>query len=179
MIEGLWLGTWARFILGQRLGPFVPTPPHVASRLLRLAGLNRGDVLVDLGCGDGRVVSAAVKAGAKKAVGYEIDSRLVEAARENVKALGAAAEIRQQDALTADLSDADVVVLYLSETGNGKLLPGLERSLAAGSRVVSFTFPVPGREPSQTAVVDGITLYLYDVALAPDGTVHLGARRDG
>ena len=58
-MQGLWLGTWAKFLLGWRLGPYVPTPPHVVASMLRLAELSPGDVLYDLGCGDGRVCVAA------------------------------------------------------------------------------------------------------------------------
>ena len=63
----LWLGTWAKFILGTRLGPYVPTPPHVVSRLLKLGSLRAGDVVYDLGCGDGRVLREAAKQGARYA----------------------------------------------------------------------------------------------------------------
>jgi len=58
---GLWLGTWAKFLLGWRLGPYVPTPPHVVSRMLRLARVETKDVVYDLGCGDGRVCIAAAR----------------------------------------------------------------------------------------------------------------------
>ena len=57
-MEGLWLGTWARFLVGNRLAPYVPTPKHVGSEMLKLARVGPKDYVVDLGCGDGRLLIA-------------------------------------------------------------------------------------------------------------------------
>ena len=167
--SGLWLGTWAKFLLGWRLGPYVPTPPHVVASMLRLAELSPGDILYDLGCGDGRVCVAACSpelGGTRRdvrAVGFELDPRLAAEARRYVEDvnLGGAVEIREEDALGADLGDATVVALYLSETGNRKLMPSLAK-LRAGARVVTFTFPLCDRmRPTKSKKVDGISLYMY------------------
>ena len=165
----MWLGTWAKFLLGWRLGPYVPTPPHVVASMLRLAELSPGDVLYDLGSGDGRVCVAAcspARGGTRRdvrAVGFELDPRLAAEARRYVEDvnLEGAVEIREEDALGADLGDATVVALYLSETGNRKLMPSLAK-LRAGARVVTFTFPLCDRmRPTKSKKVDGISLYMY------------------
>ena len=74
---------------------------------------------------------------------------------------GPTAEVRESDANEATLDDASVVTLYLSEPGNAKLLPLLERSLSPNARVASFSFVIPGRKHTASTRVDGIDLYLY------------------
>ena len=132
-----------------QLAPFDPTPQEVVDRMLRLAAVKAGDVLYDLGAGDGRVVIAAAKKFAVKAVGFEIDPGLVKLARENVRKQGVEhlVEIRQQDFLTADLSLPSVVTLYLSYDGNLTVRPRLMSQLKAGARVVSYTFDMAEWQP--------------------------------
>ena len=158
---GLHLMSWLRFMTGSRLAPFVPMPSHVARALLKLADVGHGDVLYDLGCGDGRVLKQALDMGAERAVGYELNAELAEAARRNTAQYGGRAEVRESDANEATLDDASVVTLYLSELGNAKLLPLLERSLSPNARVASFSFVIPGRKHTASTRVDGIDLYLY------------------
>ncbi len=125
-----------------QLAPFDPTPQEVVERMLVLARVKTGDVLYDLGAGDGRIVITAAKKYGVKAVGFEIDPGLVKLARENVRkqGVGHLVEIRQQDLLTADLSPASVVTLYLSYDGNVAIRPQLMNQLKPGARVVSYTF---------------------------------------
>lgn len=132
-----------------QLAPFDPTPQEVVDRMLRLAAVKPGDVLYDLGAGDGRVVIAAAKKFAIKAVGFEIDPGLVKLARENVRKQGVEhlVEIRQQDFLTADLSLPSVVTLYLSYDGNLTVRPRLMSQLKTGARVVSYTFDMAEWQP--------------------------------
>ena len=132
-----------------QLAPFDPTPQEVVDRMLRLAAVKPGDVLYDLGAGDGRVVIAAAKKFAVKAVGFEIDPGLVKLARENVRKQGVErlVEIRQQDFLTADLSLPSVVTLYLSYDGNQTVRPRLMSQLKSGARVVSYTFDMAEWQP--------------------------------
>ena len=172
---GLWLGTWAKFLLGWRLGPYVPTPPHVVSRMLRLARVETKDVVYDLGCGDGRVCIAAAREHGARAVGFELDAALASEARHNVfaegDALASRVEIREEDALAADVKSASVVVMYLSDGGNAKVLPGLA-PLAPGARVVTFTFPLCARmRPTRRTRVDGIDLFVYTKGAAADAWV--------
>lgn len=162
---GLWLGSWARFILGTRLAPFVPTPLPVCAAMLRLAEVGRDDVLADLGCGDGRLCVLGVREfGAARAVGYEYDSTLAAAARQSVRDAGLASrvEIHEGDAAKADLRDVSVVTLYLSTSGNRQLLPALA-SLPERARVISFHWPIEGIAPSSEATVAGGTkLFRFD-----------------
>lgn len=135
-----------------QLAPFDPTPQVVVERMLRLAALKAGDLLYDLGAGDGRVVIAAAKKFGIKAVGFEIDPGLVKLARENVRKQGVEhlVEIRQQDFLTADLSVPSVVTLYLSHDGNLTVRPRLMSQLKTGARVVSYTFDMAEWQPKIT-----------------------------
>ena len=133
----------------EQLAPFDPTPQEVVARMLQLANLKSSDVLYDLGAGDGRVVIAAAKKYGIRAVGYEIDPGLAKLARENARQAGVErlVEIREQDFLTADLSSASVVTLYLSYDGNLALRPQLMRQLKPGARIVSYTFDMGEWQP--------------------------------
>lgn len=129
--------------------PFDPTPQEVVERLLVFAGVKKGDTVYDLGSGDGRVVIAAAKKFGVRAVGFEIDPGLVKLARENVRKQGLQklVEIRQQDFMTADLSPASVVTLYLSSDGNPALRPALMHQLKPGARIVSYGFDMGDQAP--------------------------------
>jgi precorrin-6B methylase 2 len=153
-----------------QLAPFDPTPQEVVERMLALAGVKTGDVVYDLGAGDGRVVIAAAKKYGAKAVGFEIDPGLVKLARENVRKQGVdkLVEIRQQDFLTADLSPATVVALYLSYDGNLALRPQLMRQLKPGARIVSYTFNMADWQPKiveayRDAAGESHALYLWEI----------------
>ena len=159
----LWLGTWARFLLGRRLGPYVPTPPHVGARMLELAEVTSSDVVYDLGCGDGRLLIHAARQHGASGVGFELNAELVGMANDAVAAAGVSGlvSVRREDARKADFSPASVVCLYLSERGNRELLPRLQTLLLPSARVVSFSFGIAGITPSATALVDGIGLHLF------------------
>lgn len=153
-----------------QLAPFDPTPRDVIERMLMLAGVKQGDVIYDLGSGDGRILIAAAKKYRVRGVGFEIDPGLVKLARENARREGVEklVEIRQEDFLTADLSPATVVMLYLSEDGNLAVRPQLMRQLKAGARVVSYTFDMGDWQPkiAQTyrdAGGDSHQLYLWQM----------------
>lgn len=151
--------------------PYDPTPQGVVERMLMLAEVKKGDVLYDLGAGDGRIVIAAAKKYGIKAVGFEIDPGLVKLARENVRKQGLEklVEIRQQDFLNGDLSDASVVTLYLSYDGNQALRSHLTSQLKPGARVVSYTFdmgdwPAKITESYRDAAGDLHMIYLWQIA---------------
>ena len=125
--------------------------------MLALANVQRGDVVYDLGAGDGRVVIAAAKKYGVRAVGFEIDPGLAKLARENARQQGVEklVEIRQQDFLTADLSPATVVTLYLSYDGNLALRPRLVnqlRPVPASSQIPSIWEIGSRRSPKRTAI---------------------------
>jgi SAM-dependent methyltransferase len=146
----------------KKIVPFVPSPQEVVDKMIDLAGVKQGDVVYDLGSGDGRIVTAAAKKGAK-AVGFEIDGDLVKQSRENIRAAGVqdSAEIRQQDILTVDLSPASVVTMYLLPDVNLKLKPNLLSQLKPGSRVVSHSFDMGDWKPDKSERVEGRTIYLW------------------
>lgn len=163
-MQSLWLGTWVQFWLGWRLAPFVPTPASVGRQMLRLAAVNSHDRVYDLGCGDGSLLIAAAQLHGAKGVGAELNQELVHRARARVAAAGVAHLVRVecQDALNLDLSEASVVLLYLSEAGNATLLPKLAAELAHGARVVSFCWRFPPHvAPSTVVKVHGIPILLY------------------
>src|ERR671939_1925605 len=99
---------------------FVPTPPETVDEMLRQAHLRKGDVLYDLGSGDGRIPIAAAKQYGVRAVGIDIDPQLVEEARETARREGVErlVSFRNEDMFAADVREATVVTLYLSNTLN-------------------------------------------------------------
>ena len=155
--------------LAQVLAPYVPTPHDVVERMLAFAEVGPQDVVYDLGSGDGRIpIAAAVSAGAR-GVGIEIDPRLVEESRAHARAAGVAhlVEFREADVLTADVSGATVVTLYLLTKSNVRLRPLLTRQLRPGARIVSHGFSMGPEWPPDkvhrftTERGDEITLYLW------------------
>jgi len=155
----------------QNLAPFIPTPDDVVARMLTLAKVTRDDVVYDLGCGDGRIPIAAAKKYGAKGVGLDIDPALVELATSNAKAAGVEAlvDFRVQNVLTADVSKATVVTLYLLSSSNERLRPMLLQQLKPGARIVSHAFSMGRDWPADTidqfvsARGDEITLYLWRI----------------
>lgn len=133
----------------KKIVPFVPTPQDVVERMLALAQVKKGDVVYDLGSGDGRIVITAAKKYGVKAVGFEIDPDLLRQSRESIRKekLEKLAEIREQDILTVDLSPATVVTMYLLPEVNLRLRPNVLRQLKPGSRVVSHDFDMGDWKP--------------------------------
>jgi precorrin-6B methylase 2 len=129
---------------------FVPTPTEVVDRMLELGALKQGDVLYDLGSGDGRIVIRAAKKYGVRAVGIEMDSDLVARARREATRQGVAhwAEFRHGDALKADVSAATVITLYMLPSFNERLRPILEQQLKPGTRIVAHDFPIEGWTPA-------------------------------
>lgn len=148
----------------KKIVPFVPTPQEVVDKMIEVAGVKAGDTVYDLGSGDGRIVIAAAKKGAR-AVGFEIDGDLVKESRMNLQKAGVEnlAEIRQQDILTVDLSPASVLTMYLLPDVNLKLRPNILSQLKPGSRVVSHAFDMGDWKPLRTERINGRTVYLWIV----------------
>jgi SAM-dependent methyltransferase len=134
--------------------PYVPTPQPVVEAMLKLAAVKPGDVVYDLGCGDGRIVVTAVKDfKAKRGVGIDLDPQRVKESKE--KAMQAhvedKTEFREGDVLKLEsVADGDVVTLYLYPTVNRKLEPMLRKTLKPGSRVVSHDFKIGDWAPDRT-----------------------------
>jgi ribosomal protein L11 methylase PrmA len=139
--------------------------------MLTLAKVTRDDVVYDLGCGDGRIPIAAARRYGAKGVGLDIDPSLVELAKSNATAAGvdALVDFRVQNVLTADVSNATVVTLYLLSSSNERLRPMLVRQLKPGARIVSHAFSMGRDWPADTidqfvsARGDEITLYLWTI----------------
>jgi precorrin-6B methylase 2/LEA14-like dessication related protein len=129
---------------------FVPTPHDVVDKMLEMAQVKEEDLVYDLGCGDGRIVVTAAKRYGCRAVGFDIDPRRVEESLQNVKKnnVGHLVTIEQKDIFTLDLSEADVITLFLLSSLNVKLIPQLEK-LKPGSRIVSHNFAMEGIKPDK------------------------------
>ena len=147
--------------------PFVRSTPEVIDRMLEMARVKTGDVLYDIGSGDGAIVIRAAKRYGIKAIGIEIDPELVAKARRNAfrEKVEHLVEFRAQDAFTVDVSPATVVTLYMLPEFNAKLRPILDRQLRPGSRVVSHDYPVAGWEPDQVDRVKGTFAHDHTVML--------------
>ena len=147
--------------------PFVRSTPEVIDRMLELARIKTGDVVYDIGSGDGAIVIAAAKKYGVRGVGIEIDQDLVLRARDNAyrEKVEHLVEFRAQDAFTVDMSPATVVTLYMLPEFNAKLRPILQRQLKAGTRVVSHDYPIEGWVPDRTEVVKGTFVHDHTVML--------------
>jgi protein-L-isoaspartate O-methyltransferase len=129
--------------------PFITTPDEVVHRMLELAKTRPGDVVVDLGSGDGRIVIAAAQKFGARALGVEIDAGLVEKSRDNAMKAGVADRVSfvQGDVLAADISAASVVTVYLLPGLINRLPPIFLRQLQPGTRIVSHAFSMAGWQP--------------------------------
>ena len=152
---------------------YVPTPGVVVAAMCKLAGVKKGDVVFDLGCGDGRIVITAVSDfGAKRGVGVDIDPQRIKESKENANIQGVEDKVqfRVGDVLKVkDLSDADVVLLYMGDDINNRLKPILKKTLKSGARVVSHRFTMGEWTPTKTQRVTGkdgreYSLHLWVIA---------------
>jgi len=145
---------------------FVPTPQAVVDAMLDLAQVTRGDVVFDLGSGDGRIVITAAKKYGARGVGIEIDPALVKKATDNAAAAGVSDRVRfvTQNLFSADISEATVVTLYLLQSINERVRPKLVRELKPGTRVVSHVFNMgPEWPPEQTRIVGPSRLFVWTI----------------
>lgn len=144
---------------------FVPTPPQVVDAMLAMANVHQGDVLYDLGSGDGRIPITAAKRYGVRAVGIDIDPQRIAEARANAKAAGVADKVtfRNEDLFKTDFREASVVTLYLLDTLNEKLRPRLLTELKPGTRIVSHSFRMGDWEPEKSQDIDGRTIYFWTV----------------
>ncbi len=148
--------------------PYVPTPEKVVDAMLKLAAVKEGDVVYDLGCGDGRIVITAVKKyKAKEGWGLDLNPERVKESQENAKKAGVTDKLKfeQGDVLKIqDVSKANVVTLYLLPEVNRRLAPVLLKTLKPGSRVVSHDFDMGDWKPEKKVDVtdeDGVDHVVY------------------
>ena len=152
----------------ENLGPSIPTPPSVVERMLDLAHVKPGDVVYDLGSGDGRIVITAAQKYGAKAVGVEMMPDLCRQARKRIEDLGLAdrASIVEGSVFHVDFSPATVVTMFFMTDSNERLRPNLEKFLKPGTRVVSNQFPIKGWKPTSVEHVKAgmdYTLYVYQI----------------
>lgn len=144
---------------------YVPTPPEVVEAMLKVADVKKGDVLYDLGSGDGRIVITAARDLGVRGVGIDIDPKRIEEANENAQKEGVADRVKflQQDLFESDFSDATVVTLYLLPSLNLKLRPKLMKELKPGTRIVSHSFDMGDWKPEKTLDVNGRMVYFWTI----------------
>ncbi len=148
------------------------TPHSVIPRMIELAAVNEHDVAYEPGCGDARIVIAAVQAGARKGLGVDIDPDLAEVCYARVKAAGLEdrIEVYWGNALDVDMSEVTVVFLFMGKAFNMVMRPLLWEQLAVGSRVVSNDFSMGDWEPDETVSVEALerTYVLYLWTITPE-----------
>ncbi len=153
-----------------QLAPYVPTPQDVVDRMLVLAGVQKSDFVVDLGCGDGRIPVTAAKTYGARGLGVDIDPVRIAEANANAKAAGVEhlVTFKLQDALKTDVSSATVVTTYLLSASNLRLRPILTKTMKPGSRIITHNFSMGDWAPEKSDTfkdTDGRsrTIYLYRV----------------
>jgi len=154
------------------IAPFVPSPVPVIQHMLKLADLKPGEVLFDLGAGDGRTVMMAAKSFGARAVGVELREDLAKKALSTIHTNGLADRVTivNGDLFTVNLTSADVVFLYLTTSANEKIRPKLETELKKGVRIVSHDYEIVGWKPvkvdnfceNPTLGYPSHTIYLYN-----------------
>jgi precorrin-6B methylase 2 len=150
--------------------PFVPTPQDVVERMLDMAKIGKEDFHIDLGSGDGRIVIAAAKRGARS-MGIDINPTRIAEANENAKKAGVTDRVSfvQGNLFEQDISKADVLTMYLLQTVNIKLRPKILSDLRPGSRVVSHAFSMKEWESDERDNLNGRNIYLWIVPATAEG----------
>jgi SAM-dependent methyltransferase len=149
--------------------PFVPTPQPVVDKMLDIANVKSGDVLYDLGCGDGRIVITAAKERGARGVGIDLNPQRIAEAKANAKTAGVDDKVKFMvgDLFAANFGEATVVTLYLLPDVNRKLRPQLWKQLKVGTRVVSHDFDMgPEWPPEKVERIDGKTIYYWTITQA-------------
>lgn len=152
---------------------FVPTPAETVDEMLRLANIREGDVLYDLGSGDGRIPIQAARQYGIRAVGIDIDPKLIAVAEEGARQAGVADRVRfrQADLFRTEIGEATIITLYLSDRLNLLLRPKLLRELRPGTRIISHDFRMGDWEPEQIVRVPWLSLHrtVYVWTVPPGG----------
>jgi ubiquinone/menaquinone biosynthesis C-methylase UbiE len=145
---------------------FVPTPHQIVDRMLDVASVRTGDVVYDLGCGDGRMVIAAAKKFATRGVGVDLDPKRIREARASAKKEGVEHLVTFEvgDMFKTDIREATVVMLYLLPELNRRLKPKLLSELRPGARVVSHDFDMGKEWPPDEYIKLGTSgVYLWRI----------------
>jgi len=164
-----WPPAYAQQFSKESLAPFIPSPQIVVDKMLQAGRVKPGDVVYDLGSGDGRIVITAAQKFRARAVGVELRADLCKSTQARIKALGLEDRVKliHGNLLNVDLSPADVVTLYLLTSSNERLRPNMEKYLRPGARVVSNDFEVRGWTPSDVVRITagGLVhkIYVYEI----------------
>jgi SAM-dependent methyltransferase len=144
---------------------YEPSPQHIVELMLKLANVHKGDIVYDLGCGDGRIVITAVKLFGATGVGIDIDPARIEESRQNASKAGVMdrATFRNEDLFVADIQEATVVTLFLTRLANLKLRPKLLGELKSGARVVSYYWDMGDWKPDKQIESDGDPIYIWTI----------------
>jgi len=144
---------------------YEPSPQNVVERMLKLANVHKGDVVYDLGCGDGRIVITAVKLFGATGVGIDINPIRIKESLQNARKAGVMDRVtfRNEDLFVADIQEATVVTLFLSLSANLKLRPKLLRELKPRVRVVSYYWSMGDWKPDKRIELDGEPIYIWTI----------------
>ena len=144
---------------------YEPSSPEVVAEMLRLADVRPGDVVYDLGCGDGRIVIAAAEKFGARGVCVDIDPQRIREARKNARRAGVSKRIkfRNEDLFETDIRDATVVTLFLFPWINLRLRPKLWSELQPGTRIVSHSHDMGDWEPEKESEAHGCKLYYWTI----------------
>ncbi len=144
---------------------YVPTPQEVVDEMLKVADVKKGDVIYDLGSGDGRIVITAAQKYGVRGVGIDIDPQRIKEANENAEKAGVTKLVKflNQDLFETDIREATVVTLYLLPELNVRLKPKLMRDLKPGTRIVSHAFDMGDWKPEKSLEVNGRKVYFWTI----------------
>ncbi|HTT63169.1 MAG TPA: class I SAM-dependent methyltransferase [Bryobacteraceae bacterium] len=162
---GPWAALYAQQFTKDSLAPDIPSPQEVVDRMLSAARVKPGELVYDLGSGDGRIIITAAQKFHARAVGVELRADLCKATQARINALGLQDRVKliHANMLKVNLSPADVVTLYLLTSSNEILRPNLEKYLKPGARVVSNDYEIRGWTPSGIVPITagGVLHYIY------------------
>jgi ribosomal protein L11 methylase PrmA len=145
--------------------PYISTPYPVVEAMLKLAHVGKKDLIIDLGCGDGRIVIEAAKRYGARGIGIDVNPARVAEARANARREGVEQLVRfeEQNVYDTDLKEATVVTLYLLQNINLRLRPTLESQLKPGARIVSHSFDMGSWKPNKKRMVDSDQIFLWKI----------------
>ncbi len=152
--------------------PYVSTPHKIVDEMVRLADVKASDVVYDLGCGDGRLVIAAVKKTGCRGVGIDIDPERIKESRANARASGVQDRVRfvEQNFFASDIREATVMLIYLFPDINIRLRAKFLSEMKPGSRLVSNAFDMGDWRPDNSAGIGGQRVYYWVIPANATGT---------